>query len=163
MERTELEQELEQQLEQLGFELVELEMAGGKSQPLLRLRIDRPDSEPGQGVTIEDCTRVSRALERYFETQTETGGSRYRLEVSSPGIERPLHRRRDFERFVGREVGIRTQNPIGQHGKRVEGVLRGVRDNEQGEHVVVELPDAEIVSIAREEIIRAQLIFRWDD
>jgi ribosome maturation factor RimP len=162
MERTDLEQQLERQIEQLGFELVELDLAGSRNRPLVRLRIDRPGSEPGHGVTIEDCTRVSRALERYLETQGETA-SRYLLEVSSPGVERPLHRRRDFERFAGREIGIRTEQPIGQLGKRIEGVLRGVRDDDQGEQVLVELPNDELISIARRNIVRAHLIFRWDD
>ena len=58
MEQNDLERELETQLENLGYELVELEQLGSKTRPLLRLRIDRPGSEPGKGVTIDDCARV---------------------------------------------------------------------------------------------------------
>jgi ribosome maturation factor RimP len=162
VERAQLERLLETQLEPLGYELVELEQAGSQARPVLRLRIDRPDSRPGQGVTIEDCGRVSRAIEHYLETQAEIS-ERYVLEVSSPGIERPLHRRRDFERFSGREVAIKTQTPRGLYGKRVEGMLRGVREADGREYVEIELPSAEILTIPLDEIARAHLVFRWED
>src|SRR5262247_3261998 len=97
----------------------ELEQLGSKNRPVLRLRIDRPDSAEGKGVTIDDCSRVSRAIEQYLEEQGRIA-ERYVLEVSSPGIERPLHRRRDFERFAGREVAVKLHRPLGEHGRRVE-------------------------------------------
>ncbi|MGH7469996.1 MAG: ribosome maturation factor RimP [Longimicrobiales bacterium] len=162
MDRAKLEQLVESHVESLGYELVEFEQAGSKTRPLLRLRIDRPDSQPGQGVTIDDCSRVSRAIEHYLEAEGEVG-ERYVLEVSSPGIERPLHRRRDFERFAGREVAVKTQTPVGMHGKRIEGVLRGVRDARNGEEVEIELANAERVSIPRHDIVRAHLVFRWEE
>jgi ribosome maturation factor RimP len=138
--------------------LVELETLGGKARPLLRLRIDRPGSEPGKGVTIEDCTRVSRALEAFLDEQHELG-ERYTLEVSSPGLERPLTRPADFERFAGREIAVKARTPIGEHGKRVEGVLLGFHDGQ----VRVELADRKIVAIPRDDVVRAHLIFRWED
>ena len=162
MEPSELERVLEAQVEQLGYELVELEQLGSKARPLLRMRIDRPDSLPGQGVTIDDCARVSRAIEQYLDERGEVG-ERYVLEVSSPGIERPLRRRRDFERFAGREITVKTHSPVGSHGKRVEGILLGVREDEGQEHVQLELPSKEVVSIPRAEVARAKLLFRWDD
>jgi len=155
-------QELEAEIERLGFEFVDLERGGSKTRPVLRIRIDKPGSEPGRGVTIEDCTMVSRALEKYLEERTSVG-DRYVLEVSSPGIERPLVRRRDFERFSGKEIAVKTKTPVGAHGKRVEGVLLGIQDAEGREQVRMELPTREIVEIPREEIVRANLVFRWED
>lgn len=161
VEENELERAVEAQVENLGFELVELEQAGAKNRPLLRVRIDRPGSEPGKGVTIEDCAQVSRALERYLEEGGEIA-ERYVLEVSSPGIERPLRKRGDYERFAGREVAIKSQNAIGDHGKRIEGVLLGVKDRAGRDEVEVELPSKEVVRIPRDEVVKAKLIFRWE-
>jgi len=162
MEIDALEQELEAEIERLGFEFVDLERGGSKTRPVLRIRIDKPDSAPGRGVTIEDCTKVSRGLEKYLEERASVG-DRYVLEVSSPGIERPLVRRRDFERFSGKEIAVKTKTPVGEHGKRVEGVLLGIQDTGGREQVRVELPTREIVEIARDEIVRAHLVFRWED
>jgi ribosome maturation factor RimP len=156
MERVPLERELETRIEALGYELVDLETAGSKTRPLLRLRIDRPGSEPGKGVTVDDCTRVSRALQQYLDEQQDLG-DRYVLEVSSPGIERPLVRSADYERFAGREVAVKARNSIGEHGKRVEGVLLGL----QAGQVRVELPSKEVVAIPEDDVVRAHLVFRW--
>src|SRR6185436_8141837 len=71
MEREALERELGARVEALGYEVVELETAGSNTRPLLRLRIDRPGSEPGNGVTVDDCTRVSRALQQYLDEQQD--------------------------------------------------------------------------------------------
>jgi ribosome maturation factor RimP len=89
----ELEREIEQRVEALGYEFVELERAGSKARPILRLRVDVPGSsgEPGAGVSVDDCTRISRALEEYLEDASAVP-ERYVLEVSSPGVERPLLR-----------------------------------------------------------------------
>ena len=158
MEREPLGRELESRVEALGYELVDLETAGSKTRPLLRLRIDKPGSEPGRGVTVEDCTRVSRALQQYLDEQSDIG-ERYVLEVSSPGIERPLVRSADYERFAGREVALKARSSIGEHGKRIEGVLLGL----QAGQVRVELPGKEVVSIPWDDVVRAHLIFRWGE
>ena len=74
---------------ELGFELVDLRRTGTLQRPILQVRVDRPDSRPGQGVTADDCAGISRSLERFLETRALVG-PRYVLEVSSPGLERPL-------------------------------------------------------------------------
>ena len=158
MEREPLGRELESRVEALGYELVDLETAGSKTRPLLRLRIDKPGSEPGKGVTVDDCTRVSRALQQYLDEQTDIG-ERYVLEVSSPGIERPLVRAADYDRFAGREVALKARTAIGEHGKRIEGVLLGL----QGGEVRVELPSKDVVSVPLDDVMRAHLIFRWGE
>jgi ribosome maturation factor RimP len=158
----ELEQEIERRVEALGYELVELERAGSKGRPILRVRIDRPGSTRGEGVTVDDCARVSRALEEWLDTD-ETVSDRYVLEVSSPGIERPLVRARDFERFIGREVAIKTHQKLSSGSKRVEGELIGFDAPGGEERVRLRLPDGSTIDSPRSNVARAHLVFRWED
>ena len=151
-----LEREIESRVAGLGFELVELEQVGSKARPILRIRIDRPNSDAG--VTLDDCSRVSRELESYLDETPELG-ERYVLEVSSPGVERPLVRPRDYQRFAGKEVAIKTSEAVGDLGKRLEGVLRGIDERD-----VVELDvNGRTVAIERGNIKKAHLVFRWDE
>ena len=157
-----LEQALEERVEGLGFELVELERTGSRNRPVLRVRVDRPDSEPGKGVGLEDCTRISRALEEYLDA-LETLPGHYVLEVSSPGVERPLVRRRDFDRFTGHEVALRGYGPLVEGSRRVEGELVGVMDTAEGELVRLRIEDGEEIEVPRDKIARAHLVFRWKE
>lgn len=154
-----LEQQIESRVAREGFDLVELERVGSKTRPILRLRIERPDAAPGQsGVTLDDCTRVSRAVEAFLDEQSDVS-ERYVLEVSSPGLERPLVRRRDYERFVGQEVSLKTSEAVGDHGKRIEGVLRGINDDD----VVMVDADGQPIEVRLGNIKKAHLVFRWED
>lgn len=156
-----LERELEQRVEELGFELVELEQAGSKNRPILRLKIDRADSVPGAAaVSLEDCTRVSRAVEPFLDERPDLS-ERYVLEVSSPGVERPLVRTRDFQRFAGQEVALKGKNPLAGRARRLEGTLVGLIGEGGSERVVLRLSDGEEVEIPRDEVTRAHLIYRW--
>jgi ribosome maturation factor RimP len=157
-----LEREIEQRVEALGYELVELERAGSRGRPILRVRLDRPGSVPGEGVTIDDCARVSRALEQWLDEDEEVA-DRYVLEVSSPGLERPLIRARDFVRFVGREVAVKTSSALPNGSKRVEGELVAFDDEGGAERVRLRLADGSLIDIPRSEVVRAHLIFRWRD
>lgn len=148
---------IEERVTALGFELVELETAGSKTRPILRLRIDREGAEPGAGISVEDCTRVSRDIEAYLEERGEVG-DRYVLEVSSPGIERPLVKAQDFARFAGKDIAIKTGQAIGELGKRIEGLLRGI----EGDVVTVEV-NGQPVEIAHSNIRKAHLVFKWDE
>jgi len=154
-----LERELESRLEELGYELVELERAGSQRRPILRLRIDRPAAEPGKGVTLDDCVAVSRALEPHLD-QRPGLSEQYVLEVSSPGVERPLVKRRDFERFAGQEAALHGKTPLADRARRLEGVLGGVVGEGAEEKVVLRLPGGEEVQIPREQITRAHLVYR---
>ena len=156
-----LDRTLETRVESLGFELVDVERAGSKTRPVLRLRIDRPDSAPGEGVTLDDCARVSRSLEAYLDAVPELE-QRYVLEVSSPGVERPLVKRRDFERFAGREVVVSGREPLAGKGKRLEGELLGVAGEEGEDRIRLRLADGDEVEIPRAEVKRAHLVFRWN-
>lgn len=158
-----LEQELEQRLEGLGYELVELERAGSRTRPILRVRIDVPGGgRKGAGVTVDDCTRVSRALEAWLDTE-DGMPERYTLEVSSPGIERPLVRSRDFERFAGSEVALRGRDVLAGRARRLEGELLGRAERDGREYVRLRLTDGAEVEVPREDITRAHLVFRWND
>jgi ribosome maturation factor RimP len=160
-----LAQELERTVDELGYELVELERAGSRSRPILRLRIDRPDSEPGHGVSVDDCARVSRALEPRLDALDELS-ERYVLEVSSPGLERPLVRTRDFQRFAGKRVALKGAQPLAGRSRRLEGELLGLTggDGEDGEQRIrLRLAEDEVVEVPRREVERAHLVFRWED
>lgn len=156
MAEAELEQQIESRIDSLGYELVDLERAGSKARPILRLRIDRPDSD--QGVTLDDCAKVSRELETFLDENPDLG-ERYVLEVSSPGVERPLVKRKDYERFAGKEIAIKTSEAVGDLGKRVEGVLRGISE---GDVVQLEV-EGRTVEVERDNIKKAHLVYRWAD
>jgi ribosome maturation factor RimP len=91
-------------LEQLGFDLADLRIGGTPNRPLVQVRIDCPP----RNVTVEDCSRVSRALEQWLDVEGGPLGNRYVLEVSSPGIERPVRWHRHWARFVGRDVNVKV-------------------------------------------------------
>lgn len=162
----ELENVIGERIEALGYELVELERAGSSARPILRIRIDvqgGSDPDPGaEGVTVDDCTRVSRALEEHLD-QDPGIAERYVLEVSSPGVERPLVRPRDFERYAGREVSVKTQHKLADGSRRAEGELLGLFDVDGQERIRLRRTDGAEIDIPRDDIARAHLIFRWKD
>jgi ribosome maturation factor RimP len=136
---------LESLCESEGLELVHLEYqreAGGR---ILRLFIDRPG-----GVTLDDCVHISRQSSDLLDVYLENTGP-YRLEVSSPGPNRPLGKRLDFDRFKGSRVKIRTAQSVdGQ--KNFTGVLMGI-----SEEMVKLSIDGKIAYIPYQEIITARL------
>ena len=111
-------------VESLGLELIEREFIFDQGRWVLRLYIDRE----GKGVTIDDCETVSRALEPVLDVE-DIIPQKYFLEVSSPGIERPLRRPKDFERFAGSFVKLDTNEKLGDR-HHFSGVLKGLRNNQ---------------------------------
>ena len=105
MERVELERQIAGRLDELGYELVDLRFGGTTRRPHLSVRIDWADVVPGREVSVDDCAAVSRALEAWLDG-TGVGEGRYILEVSSPGLDRPLRDLRDWRRFMGRPVDV---------------------------------------------------------
>src|SRR5205809_7891848 len=89
-------------LDGLGLELADLRIGGTQHRPLVQVRIEWPPSEPPRRVTVDDCATASRALEDWLDADGPLG-RRYMLEVSSPGLERPVRWHRHWVRFVGRE------------------------------------------------------------
>jgi ribosome maturation factor RimP len=151
--------EIERTVEGLGYELVELEVAGNRARPILRVYVDRPDSVPGTpAVTVEDCTAVSRALEPMLDARDDLS-DRYLLEVSSPGVERPLVRPRDWTRFAGQEVSVRGKGTLAGKARRLQGILLGLGDGAAA--VRLRLPGGEEVSFPLAEVEKANLVYRW--
>jgi ribosome maturation factor RimP len=157
-----LDHRIAQRVESLGYEFVELERAGSRARPILRVRVDVPGSEPGAGVSVDDCTRISRALEEFLDEDPELS-DRYVLEVSSPGVERPLVRTADFTRFAGREVAIKLEKKLEDGTKRLEGELVGLELTDGQERIRLRREDGSELNIPRENVARAHLIFRWKD
>jgi ribosome maturation factor RimP len=137
----------------LGFELVDLRRAGTLDRPILQLRVDRPHSTPGHGITAEECASISRGLERLLEARGLVG-PRYVLEVSSPGVERPLRWPEHWRRYIGRRVRLRA---LGVSG-RPEVEILGVPDDG---HVQVRLPDGTEPTLALNDIREAHLTYDW--
>jgi ribosome maturation factor RimP len=102
----ELTAEIKRRVDQIGFELVDVRRRGSKTRPVLEARIDRPDSTPGHGVSSQDCAFVSRSLEAWLD-DTQLLGAKYVLEVSSPGIERPIRWPEHWRRFKGQDVQVK--------------------------------------------------------
>ena len=138
---------LEPLVESLGYELVLLEFNAHKGSALVRLFIDAAG-----GVTLGDCEKVSREVEGRLDVEDPIPQN-YRLEVSSPGLDRPLVKPGHFDRFAGSVARVQLVAP--QAGRRkFQGVLRGLR----AENVVLETTDAGTVELALGNIERARLV-----
>lgn len=115
---------LEPLLQQNGYELVDIRFVLDQGYRVLRVYIDRLDV----GITIADCSRVTRLLDPVLDVSNVVSG-RYRLEVSSPGLDRPLRTRASFERAIGEEVKIRLDQP--ENGQRnFKGTLKRVEGDQ---------------------------------
>jgi ribosome maturation factor RimP len=142
-----LQELLEPLVESLGYELVLLESSAHKGSGLVRLFIDAPG-----GVTLDDCERVSREVEGLLDVEDPIPQN-YRLEVSSPGLDRPLVKPAHYERFAGERAKVQLLAPVGGR-RKFEGVLRGLH----GDNVVLETADAGTVELALAGIERARLV-----
>ena len=94
-------------LEAMGYDLVRVRLSGGKQRRRLQVMAERIDES---GMTVDDCADISRAVSVLLDTEDPIPGA-YDLEVSSPGIDRPLTRPRDFERFAGHEAKSSCATP----------------------------------------------------
>lgn len=155
--------ELDARLAAMGFELVLAEWAGSPRRPILRIRMDLPDSKPGRGVSVDQCARVSRELEGWLDDHPQIP-ERYVLEVSSPGVERPLVRPGDWMRFRGERARVKGKDLPGGKGNRVEGEIVGLDEAEEagGGRVILQLDDGERLSVPLGKIENAHLLYRWE-
>jgi len=133
---------LEQTLASLGYELVDLEVS--RSGGLMRIFIDRAG-----GVNVDDCAAVSNHLTRLFAVE-EVDYSR--LEVSSPGLDRPLRRPQDFRRFAGERVHVRMRVPVDGR-KNFVGVLRGASDAQVELEVDGALPSLNLAQLDKARLV----------
>ncbi|MDP6786406.1 MAG: ribosome maturation factor RimP [Rhodospirillales bacterium] len=128
-------------IEAMGFAIVRVRLSGG-NKPSLQVMAERLD---GGSIVIDDCAAISRAVSAILDAEDPIAGP-YSLEVSSPGIDRPLVRLGDFERFTGHLAKVRTGRPIGGR-KRFQGRLLGVTGDavrlEDGD-AAIELPFPDI-------------------
>jgi len=132
-------------LDDMGLELVEVQFRRESAGWLLRLFIDRED-----GVNVDDCASVSRQISAYLEVEDLIEHA-YSLEVSSPGLERPLKKKEDFVRFTGRKARIKLKEPI--DGQRVFFGLLGAVD----ENTITLLVDGQQMKIDLDVVVRARL------
>ena len=127
----------------LGYELVDVQASNGGR--MLRLFIDKPG-----GITVDDCAAVSRHLTRVLAVE---GIDYERLEVSSPGLDRPLRKGADFARFAGQRAEVRMRTPDATGRRRFVGVLRGA----DGSRVQIDL-DGQTVALDLADVDRAKLV-----
>jgi ribosome maturation factor RimP len=138
---------IEPTLHDMGFELVRVLMSGGQ-RPTLQVMVERLDQAP---VTLDHCAEVSHALSAVLDVADPLPGA-YRLEVTSPGLDRPLVRRADYERFAGLEARLETELPI-EGRRRFRGRVLGL----VGDQVRLALPEGE-TSIPFDAIKKAKLV-----
>lgn len=144
---------------QHGLDLVDVRVtrAGG---PVLRVLVEQPGADPeaGAGVTLDDCQAISRSLSELLDDEPpelHLPKDGYRLEVGSPGLERPLIGLQDYARFAGREAKIQCDRPV-QGQRRFSGPLMGI----EGEDVLLE-QDGEPIRIPYTEVAKAHLVYRF--
>ncbi len=123
---TAIERLIEPAAGQLGFELVRVAMIGGTSDPTLQVMAERPDTRQ---LSIDDCAELSRAISDIIDREEEAGrdpiDGAYRLEVSSPGIDRPLTRRTDYADWAGHEARLKLAEPL-DGAKQLSGIIDGI-------------------------------------
>jgi ribosome maturation factor RimP len=126
---------IEPEARALGFDLVRVKMLGGTSDPTLQVMAERPDTRQ---LTIDDCADLSRRISDVFDALEEAGRDpiehAYRLEVSSPGIDRPLTRLKDFADWAGHEARVTLTEQV-EGRKQLNGILAGV----EGDDVTVDV------------------------
>ncbi len=143
---------IEPSVDELGFDVVRVQMSGKDNTVSMQIMVERKD---GQGMTVDDCASVSRAISTLLEVDDPIKGA-YTLEVSSPGIDRPLVRIRDFERFLGFQAKIEINQPLDGR-RRFKGELLGVKDD-----VVRILVEGVEVNLPHPDIHKAKLLMTDD-
>jgi ribosome maturation factor RimP len=150
-----LDTELPTRVAELGYELVEFRQGGTARRPLLQVRIERPEGAVDRRVTVDDCGRVSRALEAWLDG-TGIGEGRYVLEVSSPGMDRPLRRPEEWQRFAGRLADVLVPSLHGRFQVRIVRVVDGPEPA-----VELELPKGVRHTVPLSAIKEARLAIEW--
>ena len=137
------------EVKHLGYDLVRLAMIGGASDPTLQVMAERPDTRQ---LDLSDCERISRRLSEVLDLADPIAGS-YRLEVSSPGIDRPLTRLKDFSDWKGYDARLTLAEPH-EGRKQFTGVLRGL----EGDLVLIRTKNDESHALSFSEISSAKLL-----
>ena len=138
-------------LNDFGYELVMIQVSGTGTRRKAVFFIDKQG-----GVSVEDCAAASRRIDPLIE-QSEVFKDSYVLEVSSPGLDRPLFMPKDYERFAGCKARILLRRPIGKR-RRFTGILRGLENQTD---VVIELDGGVQEKFPLESVQRANLVYEW--
>ncbi|QIK40074.1 ribosome maturation factor RimP [Pontivivens nitratireducens] len=133
-------------VEDMGFEIVRIRFMGGKTK-VVQIMAERPEG----GIEVDDCAKISQAVSALLDVEDPIEGE-YALEVSSPGIDRPLTRLKDFERYEGYQAKVETTELI-DNRRRFNGELRGVQDGE----ILIEIAEG-IVGLQFDWLADAKLI-----
>lgn len=136
--------------ESVGYEIVRLRLMGGAEQRRLQIMAERPDGD----MNVEDCAKLSRAISEIMDAADPISGE-YTLEVSSPGVDRPLTRLKDFDTYAGLEIRIELDR-VAEGRKRFKGELAGVEDGQVG--LNIEGEDDTTVYFPFEWIVDAKLV-----
>jgi len=137
---------VENAVESLGYELVGVEFLARDKSSLLRVYVDKE-----QGITLEDCEAVSHQLSGVMDVEDPIAGN-YQLEISSPGLDRPIFKASDFQRFSGQQVKIKLARPLDGR-KNFTGFLKGLQEDD----VVIEM-DGQDIHLSLASIDQARLI-----
>ena len=153
-----LEDVVASEIRPLGLEIFELKMGGSKGRPVLDVRVERED---GGTVTVDDCAAASRAIEERLDA-LDFGGRRYVLEVSSPGLERPLRNASDWRKFVGRSAVVTSNMPGDPAGRRTDEIEIAAVEGEAGQEVLVVKNERGVERrFPLSAVERARLAFHW--
>jgi ribosome maturation factor RimP len=144
-----LERLIEPEVNRLGYDLVRVMMIGGASDPTLQVMAERRDTRQ---LDIVDCEKISRALSDMLDLADPIDGS-YRLEVSSPGIDRPLTRLKDYADWKGHEARLHLADPH-EGRKNFTGTLQGT----EGDEVLILTKTGEAHALRFSEIASAKLV-----
>jgi len=115
---------IEPEVKALGFDLVRVAMTGGRSDPTLQIMAERRETRQ---LNLDDCQAISRRLSDLLDQQDPIDGA-YRLEVSSPGIDRPLTRKADYADWAGHEARVKLAEEH-EGAKQLSGVIEGIENN----------------------------------
>ena len=137
----------------LELDLVEIRHGGSRSRPTIDVRIERRD---GEAVTVDDCARASRAIEARLDAEG-TVGERYVLEVSSPGVERPLLKASDWRRFAGKRAKVLSD----ALGGREEVEIVSLEGDAGNEIVIVRDGRGAERRVPLSQVREARLAFHW--
>ncbi|MFN7710617.1 MAG: ribosome maturation factor RimP [Holosporales bacterium] len=136
-------------LQEMGYGIVRIQLSGGM-RPTLQIMIERLDEQP---VSIDDCVAVSRQASAMLDVADPIKDS-YRLEVSSPGLDRPLVKKADFQRFAGEIIKLQTRDPLDGR-KRFEGRLEGV----EGDDVLLTWDEAQpVLRVPYAQVAKAKIV-----
>lgn len=139
-------------LEDMGFELVRLKLMGGTQNPTLQIMAEPIKEE--DGMSVDDCADISRELSAILDVEDPIDG-RYTLEISSPGLDRPLTRPKDFEKYTGFEARVEIDPPF-EGQKKFKGRIVDVDLEEDG--FTIETENGDQLDIGFAAVLRAKLI-----